>query len=60
MPIRIINNIKKLYYDRTDVPEGIDVNKTIYQKTTMFVTVAFFKIKALNFNQTSAIDVMIY
>ena len=23
-----MNNIKMLYFDRTDVPEGIDVNKT--------------------------------
>ena len=27
-----------LYYDRIDVSEGIDINKTVYQKTVMFVT----------------------
>ena len=27
-----------LYYDRTDVSEGIDINKTVYQKIVMFVT----------------------
>ena len=28
MPLWIINNIKILYFDRIDVSEGIDVNKT--------------------------------
>ena len=28
MSIQIMNNMKMLYYDRIDVSEGIDVNKT--------------------------------
>ena len=32
MPVWIINNIKILYYDRTDVSEGIDANKTSASK----------------------------
>ena len=27
-----MNNIKMLYYDRTDIPEGIDINKTSESK----------------------------
>ena len=32
MSIKIINNIKMLYYDRIDVLEGIDVYKTSASK----------------------------
>ena len=32
-----------LYYDRTDVSEGIDVNKTIDSKSVIFVTIGIFK-----------------
>ena len=31
--------MKMLYYDRTDVSEGIDVNKQVHQKSVMFVTI---------------------
>ena len=30
------------------------------QKSTIFVSIGIFQIKALNFNQMSAIDAMIY
>ena len=32
MPLWNINNLKMLYYDRIDISEGIDVNKTIESK----------------------------
>ena len=32
MPIWIINDIKMLYYDKIDITEGSDVNKTIASK----------------------------
>ena len=32
MPVWIINNIKMLCYDRIDISEGIDVNKTSASK----------------------------
>ena len=32
----------------------------VNQKSTIFVTIGIFQIKALNFNQMSLIDVMIY
>ena len=31
--------MKMLYYDRTDVSEGIDVNKQVHRKSVMFVTI---------------------
>ena len=31
-----------LYCDRTDVSKGIDVNKTNYQKSVLFVTIGMF------------------
>ena len=34
--------------------------KQANQMSTIFVTIGIFKIKALNFNQVSAIDLMIY
>ena len=45
-----------LYFDRTDVSEGTDVNK----KSMIFVTVGISKIIVLSLNQMFAIDVMIY
>ena len=57
----MINNIKVLYYDRIKGIEGIDVNKTSESKEcAIFITNVIFWIKALNFNQMSAIDVIIY
>ena len=32
MPVWIINNIKILYYDKIDITEGSDANKTIASK----------------------------
>ena len=49
-----------LYYHRIDVSEGIDVNKTSDQKSTIFVTIGIFKIKSLIFNHMYARDAMIY
>ena len=34
-----MNNIKILYFDRTDVSEEIDVNKGIASKSVIFVTI---------------------
>ena len=34
--------IKMLYYDRIDISEGIDVNKTSEQKSAIFVTIITF------------------
>ena len=34
-----MNNIKILYYDRIDVSEGTNVNKTSKSKILIFVTV---------------------
>ena len=32
-----------IYYDRTDVSEGIDVYKKVHQKSIMSVTIGIFK-----------------
>ena len=34
-----MNNIKILYFDRIDVSEGTDVNKTNGSRSAMFVTI---------------------
>ena len=51
-----MNNIKMLYFDRIEVSEEIDVNKT----SVIFVTIGIFETKGLSFNYMYAIDVMIY
>ena len=49
-----------LYYDRIEVSERIDVNKTSKTKESDICHYCFFfQIKALNFKQMSATDVMI-
>ena len=57
-----MNNIKMLYYDRIDVflITELILIKQGKRKSTIFVTIGIFKIKALSFNQMSAMDVMIY
>ena len=49
-----------LYFTRTKVSEGIDVNKTNPSKKCDICHYFFKKIIVLSFNQISAIDVMIY
>ena len=34
-----MNNITMLYFDRIDVSDGIDVNKTSASRIVMFVTI---------------------
>ena len=51
--------LQMLYFDRIDVSEEIDLNKTNDQKSLIFVT-GISLIIVLSFNQISAIDVMIY
>ena len=49
-----------LYFDRIDVSEGNDVNKTKKnQKSVIFVTISGSSITVLSSSQMSAIDVMI-
>ena len=50
-----------LYYDRIDVSEEIDVNKTRESKQCNICHYWYFLNKGfLNFNHINAIDVMIY
>ena len=42
MAIWIINNIKMLYYDSTDVSEEIDVNKTSKSESVIFFIIGIF------------------
>ena len=39
MVVWIINNIKMLYYERIDISEGIDDNKTCVSKECHIVTI---------------------
>ena len=52
--------VKMLYFDRTDVSEGIDINKTISSKECDICHCWYFLIIVLSFNQMSAIGVLIY
>ena len=36
-----------LCFDRIDVPDGIDANKTSKSKNVIFVTIGIFKIKVM-------------
>ena len=49
-----------LYFDRINVSERIDVNKTIASKECDICHYWYFLIEALNFSHMSAIDAMIY
>ena len=48
-----------IYYDRIDIPEGIDVSKTSELKERDICHCRYFLNKDLNFNQMLAIDAMI-
>ena len=50
---------KMLYYDRIDVSEGIDVNKTSASKKCDICHYWYF-LKVLSFNQMSPMDAIIY
>ena len=45
----MINNIKMIYYDRIDVSEGIDVNKTSASKECDICHYWYFLIKDFKF-----------
>ena len=49
-----------LQYQKIDVSEGIDVNKTSASKNVSFVTIGFLKILDLNLKNMFVIDAMIY
>ena len=49
-----------LYFDRIDVSEGIDVNKTSASKEYDICHYWYFLNLVLNFYQMSPMDVMIY
>ena len=48
------------YYDRIDVSEGIDVDKTSVSKECDLCHYCYFLNFSFNFNQMSAIDAMIF
>ena len=49
-----------LYFDRIDVSEGIDVNKTSASKESNICHFCYFLSKDLSFNHTYTINFMIY
>ena len=49
-----------LYYDRIDISEGIDVDKTSASKEWDVCQYWYFLNYSFKFNQMFAIDVMIY
>ena len=55
-----MNNIKTLYFDRIDVSEGIDLNKTSTSKECDICHCWYFLNKGFKFQPMSVIDVMIY
>ena len=48
-----------LEYERIDISEGIDVNKTNLSKNVIFITIGILKILVLNMNHIFAMVVMI-
>ena len=48
-----------LEYDRIDISEGTDVNKTNASKNLIFVTIGILKILVLNMSHVFAMAVMI-
>ena len=48
-----------LEYDRNDVSEGIDINKTNASKTVIFVIIGILKVLVLNMNHIFAMVVLI-
>ena len=48
-----------LEYDRIDISEGTDVNKTSASKNMIFVTIGILKILILSMNHIFAMVVMI-
>ena len=51
--------IKMLEFDRIDIPEGIDINKTNILKECDFVTIGILKIVVLSMNHIFVMVVMI-
>ena len=49
-----------LYCDRLGVSEKVPVNKTVNEKSMVFVTIGIFQIKGLSFNQMSAMIAIMY
>ena len=54
-----LNIFKMLEYDRIDISEGVDVNKTSLSKDVIFVTIGILKILVLNMSPIFAMVVMI-
>ena len=48
-----------LEYDRNDVREGIDINKTNASKTVIFVIIGILKVLVLNMSHIFAMVVLI-
>ena len=48
-----------LEYDRIDISEGIDVNKQVYWKNVIFVTIGMLKTLVLSMNRIFAMVVTI-
>ena len=48
-----------LEYERIDIPERIDVDKKIHQKSVIFVTIGILKILGINMNHIFAMVVMV-
>ena len=52
--------LQMLYFDRIDVSEGIDVNKTSASEEYNICYYSYFLNYSLSFNQMSPINAMIY
>ena len=54
-----MNNIKMLYYNRIDISQGIDINKTSASKECDICHYWYFLNKGLSFNNMYAINTVI-
>ena len=54
MSIKIMNNIKMIYFDRIIFTMELMLIKRASQKSGIFITIGTFYVNALNFNQMVA------
>ena len=58
--MNVCMSYKILQYDRIDVPEGIDINKTSASKDVILVIIGILKMLVINFNNMFVIVAVVY
>ena len=58
--MNVCMSYKILQYDRVDVSEGIDINKTSASKDVILVIIGILKMLVINFNNMFVIVAVVY